>query len=288
MTTQTFRQTVGDADFTGLVARAAAGGPARPVILALHGGTYTSRYFDVPGHSVLDRAVAQGFDIVALDRPGYGGSTALPDAPDLIQKNAEAINAALPGLMAALGLGGRPVFVIGHSIGGATALTLVAQASGWTPTGVAVSGVGAETPPESAAAYAQMPPVYYVELPTPMKDQVMFGPPGSYPADMPAASHVANTHVPRHELLDITGGYQARQAAIAARIRVPVHYRQGEHEKLWINSPEAVAAYGRIFVNSPRVDFAMVPEAGHCIDFHHAGPAFQQSQLDFAASTLRG
>lgn len=287
MTTQTFRHTIGGADFTGRVAKAPGGPTALPVILAIHGGTYTSVYFDVPGHSLMDRAVAAGFDIVAVDRPGYGGSTPLPDAPDLIAKNAEALNAALPGLMAALGLGGRPVFVIGHSIGGATALTLVAQASGWTPTGVAVSGVGARTPPESAEAYAHLPPLYYVELPTPMKDQVMFGPPGSYPADMPAASHIANTHVPRNELLDITGGYQVRQAAIAPKIRVPLHYRQGEHEKLWINGPDVIAAYGPLFVNSPRVDCAMVPDAGHCIDFHRAGPAFQQSQLDFAASTAR-
>lgn len=287
MTAQSFKHRIGDSDWTGRVAWAPAGSPVQPVILALHGGTYTSVYFDVPGHSLMDRAVASGFDIVAVDRPGYGGTTALPDAPDLIARNSQALNAALPRLMVALGLGGRPVFVIGHSIGGAIALTLVAEASGWTPIGVAVSGVGARTPPESAESYAQLPSIYFVELPTPMKDQVMFGPPGTYPAEMPAASHIANTHVPRNELLDITGDYQERQAEIASRIRVPVHYRQGEHEKLWINGPKIIAAYGSLFVNSPKVDCAMVADAGHCIDFHHAGPAFQRSQLDFVAAAFR-
>ncbi len=285
MTTHTFAHSIGKQAYTSRIARAASGKSAMPVIFAIHGGTYDSVYFDVPGYSMMDRASAAGFDIVAIDRPGYGESTALPDAPDLIQKNAEALNADLPGLLKALDLAGRPVFVIGHSIGGATALTLVALASGWTPAGVAVSGVGAATPPDDAGNYAHLPQQYFVQLPTPMKDVVMFGPEGSYPAAMPGASHLANRHVPRSELTDITGGWQTRVASVAPAIRVPLHYRQGEHEKLWLNSAERIAAFGKLFVNSPRVDAAMIMTAGHCIDFHNAGAAFQQSQLDFAAAT---
>ncbi len=284
--TETFRQKIGGQALSGKLAR--GGDAALPVIVAIHGGTYTCDYFDVPGHSLLDRATARGFDIVALDRPGYGQSTALPEVPGIIQTNAEALNALLPELLDRLGLGGRPVFLIGHSIGGAIALTLAAIARGWRLTGVAMSGVGAETPPESAEAYAQFPKVYFVELPAPMKDVVMFGPAGSYAPDMPQASHVANTTVPLAELLDITGGWLDRAAGIAGAITVPVHYRQGEHEKLWLNSPERVADFGRLFTASPRVDAQMVADAGHCIDFHHAGAAFQTAQLDFAAASVRG
>lgn len=57
----------------------------KPVLVAIHGGTYTSQYFDVPGYSLIDRAIAAGFQIVALDRPGYGTTDALaanqPDWP---------------------------------------------------------------------------------------------------------------------------------------------------------------------------------------------------------------
>ncbi|RJL14822.1 alpha/beta hydrolase [Paracoccus siganidrum] len=270
-------------DFSGKLAQPDGGQAGLPVLLAIHGGTYDCDYFDIPGHSLLDRAVAWGFHVVAIDRPGYGNSTPLPDAPDLIQKNAEALNAALPDLLAALGLAGRPVCLIGHSIGGAVALTLAALCEGWPLAGVAVSGVGAETPSESAEAYAQMPRQYFVELPGPVKDQVMFGPEGSYPPDMPAASHAAHRPVPLSELTDITGGWQDRLAGIAARIRVPVHYRQGEHERLWLVSAARVEDFARLFTASPQVDAELVPGAGHCIDYHLAGPAFQDEQLDFAA-----
>ena len=31
-----------------------------PLVIALHGGTYTSEYFDIPGYSLLDRGEAAG------------------------------------------------------------------------------------------------------------------------------------------------------------------------------------------------------------------------------------
>ncbi|MEH6833000.1 MULTISPECIES: alpha/beta hydrolase [Falsihalocynthiibacter] len=281
--TTSFKEQIDAQVLSGKVARGSD--TSLPVILAIHGGTYNCDYFDIPGYSLIDRAVAQGFDIVALDRPGYRESTALPDTPDMIDANAQALNAALPALIAKLGLAGRPIFVIGHSIGGAIALTLASIRAGWSLSGIAVSGVGAETPPEDADNYANLPQQYFVELPTPMKDAVMFGPEGSYAADMPQASHMANTAVPRAELIDITGDWQNRVAGIAARIDVPVHYRQAAHEKLWLTSKERVAAFADLFTASPRVDAALIENVGHCIDFHNAGAAFQKAQLDFAAGT---
>jgi len=99
---------------------------------------------------------------------------------------------------------------------------------------------------------------------------------------MPAASHAADATVPRSELTDITGGWKDRVAALAAAVAVPVHYRQGEHEKLWLNGGDIPERFGQLFSRSPAVDCAMVANAGHCIDFHHAGAAFQDAQLTFA------
>jgi pimeloyl-ACP methyl ester carboxylesterase len=49
-----------------------------PLVVAIHGGTYTSAYFDVPGASLMERAAANGIPIVAPDRPGYVDSPILP------------------------------------------------------------------------------------------------------------------------------------------------------------------------------------------------------------------
>lgn len=282
--TTCFTQTINVQTWTGKLAR--GGNGDLPVLLAIHGGTYNCDYFDVPNYSLMDRAVAQGFDVLAVDRPGYRGSTPLADTPTMIEANAAILNTDLPPLLAQLGLQDRPVFLIGHSIGGAIALTLAAHHSGWQLAGVAVSGVGDLTPPESAENYAHLPQQYFVELPTPMKDTLMFGPSDSHAADMPAASHMANTQVPRSELLDITSGWLDRVAGIAAQIAVPVHYRQGEHEKLWVNGQDRVDAFAQLFTASPWVDAALVSNAGHCIDFHNAGANFQSAQLNFAAAAL--
>ena len=236
----------------------------------------------MPGYSLIDRAAEAGFDIVAPDRPGYGTSTALEDAPDLIQKNAEHLDRVMPALLGTIRDPGSPVVLIGHSIGGAIVVSTAALRPRWSLVGLSVSGVGLATPPESAEAYAMLPQQYLVDLPAPMKDQVMFGPRDSHPADMPGASHVANTTVPRSELTDITGDWPRRLREQAAKVQVPVHYRQGEHEKLWLVDARMVEAFGALFTAAAEVDARLVAGTGHCIDFHNAGPAFQQEQLAFA------
>src|SRR5271155_4415850 len=60
-----------------------------PLVIALHGGTYSSTYFDVPGHSLLDLAAQLGIPILAIDRPAYGTSPQVEDSESIIQKNAE-------------------------------------------------------------------------------------------------------------------------------------------------------------------------------------------------------
>jgi pimeloyl-ACP methyl ester carboxylesterase len=57
--------------------------PGCPLLVALHGGSYTSRYFAVAGAgagSFLDVAARNGFQTLTVDRPGYGDSESLPDA----------------------------------------------------------------------------------------------------------------------------------------------------------------------------------------------------------------
>ena len=99
---------------------------------------------------------------------------------------------------------------------------------------------------------------------------------------MPAASHVANAPVPRAELVDIVGGWQQQAADVCARVRVPVHYRQGEHDQLWVVDRGEIDAFAARFTAAPYVDAAMVRHTGHCMDFHAVGAALHLQQLGFA------
>src|ERR1700759_1502623 len=62
-----------------------------PLVVALPRGTYTSVYFHVPGQSLLDTAETVGVPVIAVDRPGYRGSTKAETGGSIILRNAEVL-----------------------------------------------------------------------------------------------------------------------------------------------------------------------------------------------------
>lgn len=256
-----------------------------PLIVALHGGTYTSRYFDTPGASLLDRAVANGIPAVALDRPGYLGSPALPPSQCTVIGQAQHLMAALEDCWQRYGQGTRGIFLIGHSIGGAIAASIAAQASKAPPRfpllGVALSGMCLKTPPEHKPMWESLPDTPTVEMPGPVKVQMMFGPAGSYNPAMVEASQAADAPAPKAELVDIVSTWTTNAPSTLAAIHVPVHYRQSALDPLWVMSSAEVEGFAKALVNSPKVDAAMVPNTGHCMDLHHYGHALHLQQLAF-------
>jgi pimeloyl-ACP methyl ester carboxylesterase len=254
----------------------------RPLIVALHGGTYTSMYFDVPGFSLIDQAAALGIPILAVDRPSYGSTPQVPDSESIIFTNAEVLDTLIVELWETHGAGTAGVVVIGHSIGGAVTTALAARHPSWPLLGIAISGCLLEVPKESGGAWAALPDTYLVELPAPIKDFLMFGPDWTYGETMPEAGHAANAQVPKAELIDITSTWIDNVRATAAKVTVPVHSRQGEFDNLWVTDDQQVADFGAIFTGAPVVDAKLFRNAGHCIDFHRGSRAFQLEQLAFA------
>jgi pimeloyl-ACP methyl ester carboxylesterase len=253
-----------------------------PLVVALPGGTYSSIYFDVPGQSLLDSAESVGVPVIAVDRPGYRGSTPVEPGESIILRNAEVLDHLIGDLWDAYGAGRPGVVVIGHSIGGAITTALAARHPSWPLLGIAVSGCLVRVPSESGAAWAALPDLEFVELPGQVKDFVMYGPDWSHSAAMPEAGHAADAPVPKAELLDITGGWVERMRTVAAAVQVPVHSRQGEFDHLWVTDDGEVAEFKSAFTGAPWVDARLIPTAGHCIDLHLAGRAFQLEQLAFA------
>ncbi|MFC5260297.1 alpha/beta hydrolase [Streptomyces cinereospinus] len=258
--------------------------PDTPLVIAVPGGTYTSAYFDVAEYSLLERATAVGVPVLAIDRPGYGESTPVDPGESIILANAEVLDHLIGELWEEHGAGTAGIVLIGHSIGGATVSALAARGPSWPLLGIAISGCLLEAPAEAGEAWAALPDLPVVEMPRETKDFVMFGPEWTSHEDMPAASHVADSPVPKAELLDITGGWIERVRSVVAKITVPVHYRQGEFDRLWITDAAQVAAFSEAFVSAPFVDARLVASSGHCIDFHRSSASFQLDQLAFALS----
>lgn len=252
-----------------------------PLVVAIHGGSYSSAYFDVPGYSLLDRGDSLGIPVIALDRPSYGQSTPLAPNDSTIHRNAEILVQAVGKIWELRKDSISGIFLIGHSIGGATVVTMAASKPTWPLLGIAVSGVGLSTAPGDDARWAGLPEGL-VTLPTQIKDVVMFGPEGTFQSDMPAASHVANTTCPRAELIDITTTWPGVVRAVTSKVGVPVHYRQAEFDRLWVVNNEQVDGFAAAFTNAPSVDSRLFLKAGHCIDFHSVAGQFHDEQLKFA------
>jgi pimeloyl-ACP methyl ester carboxylesterase len=253
-----------------------------PLVIAIHGGTYTSTYFDVPGYSLLDRAAALGIPAIAIDRPGYGSSTAFPPAEATVLNNATILDEMIGEIWTRYGAGARGVVLIGHSIGGAVTSAIAARTPAWPLLGIATSGCLLSTPTASHDAWSSLPDVPMIDLDNATKDGVMFGPQWTYDPCMPDASRISDAPVPRAELIDIAIRWPDAVRSVLAKIRVPVHHRQGEYDQLWITNADQVKAFGAALTASPDVDAKLLAHAGHCIDFHRLGGAFQLEQIAFA------
>lgn len=253
-----------------------------PLVITLHGGTYTSEYFDIAGYSLLERAAGLGIPVIALDRPNYVGSSELSPEGSILSANADVLDDVIGQIWQAHGECTEGIVLIAHSIGAAIATEIAAHHPAWPLLGLAISGCLVQVPMQSRAAWENLPDIPMIDLPTPMKDQVMFGPAATCGPGMPAASHCCNCLVPKTELLDITGGWVERREEVCGRVAVPVHHRQGEFDALWVTDADQVEQFRAGFTSAPSVDSRLQLGSGHCIDFHRPGLAFQLSQLSFA------
>lgn len=270
-------------EITALAARPAEP-TGKPLIAALHGGTYTARYFDVAGGvegSFLDVAVAHGYPVVAFDRPGYGGSTALEPDANTFTRHADLLNGALAQAVERLGAQG--VFLVGHSIGGMIALMIAASEPALPLIGVSATGMGAVIPSGGAAeALGSLPADATVDLPYAERDKVMFGPGHTFRAEGVRQAHGSYAPVPVRELVQAPRWPKEHLPALAPKVRVPVHNALAEFDALWSSGAQNVAAFAALFTAAPFVDASVARGTGHCIDHHTLGFATHLRQLAFA------
>src|SRR3546814_17360309 len=100
----------------GRMATGAAGGSERqPMIVAIHGGGFTSAYFDCDGLSLVSRAAAAGCSVLCLDRPGSGESPRLPEGDRPIQRNANLLHSPIRHIRPDVALDASRIVLDGHS-----------------------------------------------------------------------------------------------------------------------------------------------------------------------------
>lgn len=256
----------------------------RGLIVALHGGTYDSSYYDTGAGSLLDLADPLRLRVVALDRPGYGTTQGID--PSRLTFQAQA-----PLLVEAIGELQRQcaptdgTTLIGHSIGGMIALHVAATGQ-IAFNGIEVSGLGTHWAPgmlEMWTSFISDDPD--LTVPAEPHAQVMLGPDGSYTDQQRARDADLIRPMPMPELRSVVR-WTDDFPTVAARIHAPVHLTFAEHDNIWATEVASCAAATELFTHASRADRTLFHGAGHCIGLHRPSRAYTLHQLCFVEECL--
>lgn len=257
------------------------GGSGLPLLVCIPGGSYNARYFDVPGHSLLDAAHESGFSIVALDRPGYQGSDPLV-GEITFKRNGAVLSAAIAELWKRYKSSATGVVLIGHSMGGAIAIHMAAQKNSWPLLGISPTSIHTVAPKHVTEAWNAAPAGISIPFSKEQRLQFMYGPAGTFDPGVVDAAESSGDPIPVAELVEVVGRWITDFPGIAAAVTVPVHYALAEHDQLWISTDDNVRAFSKAFTSAPYVKAERVLGSGHNLDHHNISQAFHQSQLEFA------
>ncbi|WP_329136540.1 alpha/beta fold hydrolase [Streptomyces sp. NBC_01476] len=263
---------------SALLSEPPGGAAPRALVVAVHGGGMTARYFDArawPGLSLLRLGARLGFAVLAVDRPGYGRSAeALPEGMG-VEEQTTVLRAAVAGY-ARRHPAGAGVFLLGHSFGGKPALCWAARAEqGDHLLGVDVSGCG-----RRYAADGDSSP-----LAGPGGRRQHWGPLRLYPQGTFRAGADMVAPVPAREAAELTH-WPESFARLAPRVRVPVRFTFAEHEALWRHRDADLAELAACFAMSPRVLLDRQPDAGHNLSLGWAARAYHLRALGFLEECL--
>ncbi|MGU3501110.1 alpha/beta hydrolase [Mycobacterium sp. C31M] len=262
-------------DVVPMSARVATVAEPRAVIVAIHGGATSSAYFDCPGHtelSLLHTAAAQGFTVIALDRPGYGASALYQD---VMETPAQRVALALGAVDKILADGprGAGLFVLAHSLGSELALRTTVDRD--DVIGVELAGTGLRY---RAAAHEILSQATLTRRPVGLRE-LLWEPSELYPAEVLTGALSAPGVAYEGP---VTANWSRRDLPdLAGRVRVPVRYTAAEHERVWDTSPSALAEIAALFASSPRVVIDEMPGSGHNLSVGHSAQSYHLRVMSF-------
>ncbi|MFE5819909.1 alpha/beta hydrolase [Streptomyces sp. NPDC056479] len=255
-----------------------AHGPARAVIVALHGGGMNAGYFDGQAHpdvSLLALGARLGYTVLALDRPGYGASLGRFPHGQTLTAQAATVRDAVAAFTARHAPGAATV-LLGHSFGAKVAFAIAADSSVREVLGVEVSGCGRRLAAHPQPAGPESGPGLR---------QLNWGPLGLYPVQTFQKSRTVVTPMPEHEA-DSVKSWTRLSDTLLPRVRVPVRLTFAEYEAWWHHDDDAIGDLTARLSAAPRVVVDRLPHAGHNISLGWTARAYHLKALAFAEECL--
>jgi pimeloyl-ACP methyl ester carboxylesterase len=253
----------------------------RAVVVALHGGATTSRYFDCPGRpdlSLLRTGAELGYTVLALDRPGYGSSAAHADRIAPAARRVDLAHAAVAQLLADRPRGAG-LFLMAHSIGSELALRMAADERGADLLGLELAGTGRHHHDVAVDILNQRHTTTQPRKTAGLQG-LIWQPEHLYPAEVVGGASIGSRG-PAYEVTVVDGWATRDFARLAGQVRIPVHFSLGEHEMVWRNGPEALADIAAMFTAAPRVVVAQQASAGHNVSLGLTARAYHLKIFSF-------
>lgn len=261
----------------------------RAVIVALHGGAVTSSYFDYPDQprlSLLRTAAALGFTVVAIDRPGYGSSAPHGETMASPARRVDLAYAAVDRLLASRPRGAG-LFLWAHSIGCALGVHMAGDERRNDLLGLEIAGTGRHHAPGAVEIldFRQRDPAV-PRRSGPGLRTLLWEPARLYPDEVIGAAPIQSPGPPYEST--VARRWPLEFAEVAARVRIPVHYTLGDHERVWSSGPEAMADIASLFTGSPRVVTDEQADSGHNLSIGHTATGYHLKILSFVEECVVG
>ncbi|TQN63990.1 hypothetical protein CSHISOI_11432, partial [Colletotrichum shisoi] len=267
----------------------------RPLLVGLHGGCFSSAYFDVDDHSARHVSAATGVPFVAIDRPGYMDTSpveAIPETSSFHQEWGTFLHRSiLPALWDEFGVpnGCSSIALHCHSLGAPGGCVAAALHGGeaspaYPLAAVTISGFGNAasnlrtrdfTPPDD-------PPPRTISFPHHVKDALMFPPGTADPAVLAQTSRL-DRPMPYREMADMRSRWLATwRDRFAGRIRAPVLVALAGRDGLWLTGDEDLREYAAAFTGSRRVEGSVIPGAPHNLEMSYWSQGWYARVFGFA------
>ncbi|KAF7715955.1 Uncharacterized protein PECH_004622 [Penicillium ucsense] len=262
-------------DFYGLYRRG-SGTDALPLIVLLHGGGATSAYFDNPVISSVGAFANLGYDVLNISRPGYGNAP-VPTTSTPLQHSIPAFVDLIDHVRTKKHSPG--VILVGHSLGGALALSVAYEAQRKMPIW-GVSCMGSLPTQEPLGLLAEPDPEpenpRYVVDESAINVERFMGKLEWVNLDGLSGKVIESVFEPglKSELREYESPafYQYLTETVIPGIGVPVQFLAAENEVVW---DEHNASQGRtlfndlvsLFQSSTEIEAEILPRGGHNYEF---------------------
>ena len=282
----------------------------KPLIVGLHGASYSASYFDVDTNhtaSLLSNALSVPF--VAINRPGYASSTSFyplpPNSSDFETHALWLHEYILPALWKTFGppQGCTSLVLLCHSLSTPGAVIAASYFSTSSPNfttppyplaGLIFSGFGTSLLPSAIPDPSAPPPPDVITFPAAVKD-AMFLPPGT--CDPAIYAHHSspdsplNTSFPSDEVTEIHTLWLPRiktPSSWARSVTVPVMFGVAERDCYWQATGEHVEEMRGVFSGSERVEGGVVKGAPHNMEMSWWGRGWYARCFGFGLECAAG